>query len=169
MRCSRTISFAQATYNKCLRTTDCSLVCSLEHESHTAPFMLSIHSPDNIFMVLVSQEYFSYIMYSWVSIFISNRYHFCVLCFRIPLSSASASTRNHRFMTYWNIEHKLYAKDVRTYCRTTPSLFLGTLVPRQKVCWTVLRYHPYLAFHSTVPASRYIFSVFFPSFVCVIL
>ena len=35
MQCLRTISFAQATYNKCLRTTDCNLVCSLEQESHT--------------------------------------------------------------------------------------------------------------------------------------
>jgi len=29
-------------------------VCSSEQESHTAPFMFSIHSPDNVFMVLVS-------------------------------------------------------------------------------------------------------------------
>ena len=42
--------FLLATYNKCLRTTHCNLVCSLEQESHTAPFMLSIHSPDNVFM-----------------------------------------------------------------------------------------------------------------------
>jgi len=75
------ISFAQATYNKRLRKTDCNLVCSLEQESHTAPFMLSIHSPVNAFMVLVS-------------IFISNRNHFCVLCFRL------AAARNHCFMTY---------------------------------------------------------------------
>jgi len=70
MQCSRTISFAQITYNKCLRITDCNLVCSLKQESHTAPFMLSIHSPDNVFMILVS-------------IFISNHNHFCVLCFRL--------------------------------------------------------------------------------------
>ena len=63
MQCSRTISFTQATYIRCLRKTDCNLVCSLEQESHTAPFMLSIHSPDNVFMVLVS-------------IFISNHNHF---------------------------------------------------------------------------------------------
>ena len=44
MQCSRTISFAQATYNKCLRATDCNLVCSLEQESHTTPFMLSIQN-----------------------------------------------------------------------------------------------------------------------------
>jgi len=77
MQCSRMISFAQATYNKCLRTTDCNLVCSLEQESHTAPFMLSIHSPDNVLMVLVS-------------IFISNHNHFCVFCF--PLAAARATT-----------------------------------------------------------------------------
>ena len=50
MQCSRTISFARATYNKCLRTIE----CSLEWESHNTQFVLSIHSPDNIFMVLVS-------------------------------------------------------------------------------------------------------------------
>ena len=42
--------FLLATYNKRLSTTDCNLVCSLEQESHTAPFVLSIHSPDNVFM-----------------------------------------------------------------------------------------------------------------------
>ena len=78
MQCSRTISFAQATYNKCLRTTDCSLVCSLEQESHTALFMLSIHNPDNGFMVLVS-------------IFISNHNHFCVLCFRLAAAHATTA------------------------------------------------------------------------------
>ena len=96
MQCSRMISFARATYNKCLRTTDCNLVCSLEQESHTAPFMLSVHSPDNVFMVLVH-------------IFISNHNHF--LCSLLPLS---CSARNHCFMTYWNIEHNT----LKTYVRT---------------------------------------------------
>jgi len=77
MQCSWMISFARATYNKCLGTTDCNHVCSLEQESHTALFMLSIHSPENVFMVLVS-------------IFISNHNHFCVLCFR--LAEAHATT-----------------------------------------------------------------------------
>jgi len=40
----------------------------MQEKSHTALFMLSIHSPDNVFMVLVS-------------IFISNYNHICVLCF----------------------------------------------------------------------------------------
>ena len=70
--------FLLATYNKCLRTTHCNLVCSLEQESHTAPFMLSIHSPVNVFIVLVS-------------IFISNRNHFCVLCFRLAAARATTA------------------------------------------------------------------------------
>ena len=69
------IPFAWATYNKCLRTTDCNFVCSLEH---TALFMLSIHSPDNVFMVMVS-------------IFISNHSHFCVLCFRLAAARATTA------------------------------------------------------------------------------
>ena len=118
MQCSRMILFAQAIYNKCLRTTDCNLVCSLEQESHTAPFMLSIHSPDSVFMVLVS-------------IFISNHNHFCVL-----LAAARATTA-YDVLKYWT----QFAKDVRmyvhTYCCTMPSLCLGTPVPRQKVhLWT---------------------------------
>ena len=46
----------QLTINE-LRTTDCNLVCSLEQENQMiarALFMLSIHSPDNVLMVLVS-------------------------------------------------------------------------------------------------------------------
>jgi len=46
MQCSRTNSFAWATYNKCLRTTDCNLMCSLKQENHTAPFMLSWGEPE---------------------------------------------------------------------------------------------------------------------------
>jgi len=80
MQYSRTISFSRATYNKCFRTTDCNLVCSLEQESHTAPSMLSIHSPDNVFMVL-----------QLVSIFISDRNHFCVLCFRLAAARATTA------------------------------------------------------------------------------
>ena len=94
------IPFAWATYNKCLRTTDCNLVCSLEQEKPYALFMLSIRSPDNVFMVLVS-------------IFISNHNHFCVLC-----GTLSCSARNHCFMTYWNIEHNTLKTYVRTYERT---------------------------------------------------
>ena len=88
-----------------------------------------VFSPDNVFMVLVS-------------IFISNHDHFCVLCFRL------AAARGHRFMTYWNIEHnslKTYIRtDGRTDGRTTPSLCLGTPVPRQKPSWLlhVLPYCP---------------------------
>ena len=110
MQCSRTISFAQATYNECLRTTDCNLVCSLEQESHTAPFMLSIHSPDNVFMVLVS-------------IFISNHNHFCVLCFHLAAAL-------HHFMTYWNIEHNL----LKMYGRTVVQrrLYVSALRCRDK-------------------------------------
>jgi len=51
------------------------LWCSLEH---TAPFMPSIHSPYNVFMVLVS-------------IFISNPNHFCVLCFRLAAARATTA------------------------------------------------------------------------------
>ena len=80
----------------------------LEQESHTAPFILSIHSPDNVFMVPVS-------------VFISTR--------NVPLS---CSVCNHYFMTYWNIEHNTLKTYVRMYGCTTPSLCLGTLVPRQK-------------------------------------
>ena len=130
MQCTRTISFAQATYTKCPRTTDCNLVCSLEQESHTAPFMLSIHSPDNVFMVLVS-------------IFISNRNHFCVLCFR--LAAARATTALWRIeilntIRSWRTYGRTHVRTVvrtyvrsyaRTYGRTTPSLCLGTPVPWQ--------------------------------------
>ena len=120
MQCSRMISFARATYNKCLWTTDCNLVCSLEQESHTAPFMLSVHSPDNVFTVLVH-------------IFISNHDHF--MCSLLPLS---CSARNHCFMTYWNIEHNT----LKTYWRTDGRmdiechLYVSALwyiyIPRQK-------------------------------------
>ena len=106
MQCSRMISFARATYNKCLRTTDCNLVCSLEQESHTAPFMLSVHSPDNVFMVLVH-------------IFISNHNHF--LCSLLPLS---CSARNHCFMKYWNIEHNTLKSYGRTDRRTVVQFHL---------------------------------------------
>jgi len=78
MQCSRMISFAWATYNRCLRTTACNLVRSLEQESHTAPFILSIHSPDNVFVVLVS-------------ILKSNRDHFCVLFFRLATARATTT------------------------------------------------------------------------------
>jgi len=123
MQCSRTISLAQATYSKCLRTTDCNLVCSLEQESHTAPFMLSIHSPDNIFMVLVS-------------IFISNRNHFCVLCFRV-----SCSARNHNFMTYRNIEHN----SLKTYVRKVVQrrLYVSALWCRDKNYMSYWRFYFY--------------------------
>ena len=46
----------QLTINE-LWTTDCNLVCSLEQENQMiarALFMFSIHSPDNVLMVLVS-------------------------------------------------------------------------------------------------------------------
>jgi len=78
MQCSRMISLAEATYNKCLRANDCNLVCSLEQESHTTLPMLSIHSPDNVFMVLVN-------------IFISNHNHFYVLCFCLAAVHATTT------------------------------------------------------------------------------
>ena len=91
MQCLRMVSFAWATYNKCLRTADCNLVCSLEPESHTALFLLSIHSPDNVFLVLAS-------------IFISIHNRFCL-----------AAACNHGFMTYWNIEHNMLKTYVQSY------------------------------------------------------
>ena len=116
MQCSRMVSFARATYNRCLRTewTDCNFVCSLEQESHTTPFMLSIHSPDNVFMVLVS-------------IFISNHNHFCVITFGSLLPAAA---RNTVFMTYWNIE----LNTLKTYVRTIVQrcLYVSALWCRDK-------------------------------------
>ena len=105
MQCTRTISFARATHNKCLRTTDCNLVCSLEQESHTAPFMLSIHSPDNVFMVLVS-------------IFISNRNHFCVFC----LAAARAQSP-----LYDVLKHNTLKTYVRSYNAVSMSRHSGAV------------------------------------------
>jgi len=75
----------------------------------------SIHSPDNVVVV---------------SIFISNHNHFCVLCFRLA-EACSTTALCYDVLKYWT----QYAKDVRTYGRTTPSLCLGTPVPRQKLPW----------------------------------
>jgi len=53
MQCSRVLALPEQLAMNVLRTTASNLVCSLEQESQT-PFMLSIHSPANVVMVLVS-------------------------------------------------------------------------------------------------------------------
>jgi len=99
------------------------LLHSLFSTQHTTPHICCarsgsphnvLHSP-SVFIVLVS-------------IFISNHNHLCSLLL------LSCSARNHRFMTYWNIEHNSLKTYVRTYGRKVVQrrLYVSALWCRDK-------------------------------------
>ena len=80
-----------------------------------APFMLIVHSPDDIFMVLAS-------------IFISKTHnYFCILCFRLAAARTTIALCCTEILNtiHWSCMF------VQTYGCTTLSLCLSTLVARQ--------------------------------------